>query len=83
MIEDMGLKIIATRSPLMTLAYICTKFHKTLPSGSKVISGGHTDRLTGDLISLLSFLEGRLKKRFNIQTQMEICLLAYIPKRGK
>jgi hypothetical protein len=35
--------------------------------GSKVISGGHVDRqtdrqATGDLISLLSFLESMLKK---------------------
>jgi hypothetical protein len=40
---------------------------KILPSGSKVISGGQTDRQTqkdrqtGDLISLLSFLESRLE----------------------
>jgi hypothetical protein len=37
MIEAMGLKIIASRFPSMAL--IRTKFHKNLPSGSKVISG--------------------------------------------
>jgi hypothetical protein len=35
---------------------------KILPNSSKVICGGHTDRqIIGDLISLLSFLECRLK----------------------
>jgi hypothetical protein len=46
-----------------------TKFHKNLLSGSEVINGGHTNRKThrqtdgqtGDLISLLSFFEYRLK----------------------
>jgi hypothetical protein len=43
--------------------YLSTKFHENLPIGSKVISGGQTDRqATGDLISLLSFLESMLKK---------------------
>jgi hypothetical protein len=40
---------------------MCTKLHENLPSGSKVISGGPTDRL--DFISLLPFLESRLKGR--------------------
>jgi hypothetical protein len=35
-------------------------YHTDLPSGSEVISGGHTGRQTDDLISLLSFLESRL-----------------------
>jgi hypothetical protein len=43
MTEAMGLKIIALRS--LEWHYVHTKFHETLPSGSKVISGGHTDRL--------------------------------------
>jgi hypothetical protein len=34
-----------------------------LPCGSEVISGGDTDRHSGDLISLLSFLESRLKSK--------------------
>jgi hypothetical protein len=48
MIEAMGLKITALRSPPY-------QFHENLPSCSKVITGGHTDRQTGNLISLLSF----------------------------
>jgi hypothetical protein len=51
----MGLKIIA----LGPLERHClrTKFHENLPSDSKVIGRGHTDRQTGDLISLLYFLK--------------------------
>jgi hypothetical protein len=49
------------------------QIHENLHSSSKVISGGHmerererkTDRQTGDLISLLSFLENRIKSRYN------------------
>jgi hypothetical protein len=49
--------------------HLPTKSHENPPVGSKVISGGHTgarahtrtDRQAGDLISLLSFLESRLK----------------------
>jgi hypothetical protein len=41
--------------------YVHTKFHENLLSSSKVIIGGHTERQTGDLISLLLFLESRLK----------------------
>jgi hypothetical protein len=47
--------------------HLPTKFNENPPLGSKIISGGHTDRQiygqTGDLISLLSFLESRLKSR--------------------
>jgi hypothetical protein len=43
MVEDMGSKIIAPRSPSM--AHPPSKYHEDLPSSSKVISGGHTDRL--------------------------------------
>jgi hypothetical protein len=59
MIQYMGLKIFR-RGPL-EWHYLPTKFHENLPSGSKVISGGHTDRQTGDFRSLLSLLESRLK----------------------
>jgi hypothetical protein len=38
------------------------QFHENLPNGSKVISAGQT----GDLISLLSFLESRLKITTNL-----------------
>jgi hypothetical protein len=43
MIEAMGLKLLH-RDPL-EWHYLCTKFHGNLPSGSKVIRGGHADRL--------------------------------------
>jgi PIN domain nuclease of toxin-antitoxin system len=42
-IEAMGLKLLH-RDPL-EWHYLRTKFHEILPSGSKVISGGPTDRL--------------------------------------
>jgi hypothetical protein len=35
------------------------KHYEDLPSGSKAISGGQTERETDDLISLFSFLESR------------------------
>jgi hypothetical protein len=55
------------------MALLPTKFHKIQPSGSKVISWGHTHthkhththRQTGDLISLLSILESTLKILIN------------------
>jgi hypothetical protein len=40
--------------------YLRTKFHENIPGGSKVLSGGQTDRQTDDLIRF-SFLESRLK----------------------
>jgi hypothetical protein len=67
----MGLKILH-RGPLEWHCHR-TKFRVNVPSSSKVISGGHshtdgqtdaharTHTHTGDLISLLSFLESRLK----------------------
>jgi hypothetical protein len=39
--------------------YLHTTFHENLRRGSKVISGGQT----GDLISLLSFLDSRLNMK--------------------
>jgi hypothetical protein len=59
-VEDMALKLLH-RGPL-EWHYLRAKFHQNLPSGSKVISGGHIDRQTGGLISLLSILESRLTK---------------------
>jgi hypothetical protein len=52
MVETMGIKILY-RDPL-EWHYLGTKFYESLPSASKVISGG-THRQTGDLISLLYF----------------------------
>jgi hypothetical protein len=43
MIEAIGLKITASRSPLMALTP--TKFHENLSNTSEVISVGHTDKL--------------------------------------
>jgi hypothetical protein len=57
----MGLKILH-RGPL-EWHYLRTKFPENLPRGSEVISRGQIDRQTGDLISLLSFLESTLKLR--------------------
>jgi hypothetical protein len=55
-IKAIGLKIIASRS--LEWHYLHTKFHEILPSSSKVINGGHTDRQTGDFIGLLSLKVG-------------------------
>jgi hypothetical protein len=46
-----------------------------LSLGSKVISGGHTHRQTGDLISLLSCLESMLKMSF----QRTLAFALFIP----
>jgi hypothetical protein len=43
MIEALGLKLLH-RGPL-GWDYLRTKSHENLPSGSDIISGGHTDRL--------------------------------------
>jgi hypothetical protein len=58
MTEAMELKLL--HGGPVEWQYLHTKFHENVPSGSEVISGG-TRRQTGDLISLLSFLESRLK----------------------
>jgi hypothetical protein len=54
-IEAVGLKIIASRSPWVALSSYQISWN--LPLGSKVISGGQTDkqkhRQTSDLISLI------------------------------
>jgi hypothetical protein len=54
--------------------YFRTKFHENPPSCSKVISGGDTGkyRQTGDLISLLPFLESRIKCNFLISTARHV-----------
>jgi hypothetical protein len=58
------------RGPLEWL-YLCIKFNDNTRRGSEIISGRHTDRQTdrqtGDLIRLLSFLESRLKMVFRVQ----------------
>jgi hypothetical protein len=65
MIEAMGVNLLHP-DPL-EWHYFRTKFHEILLSGSKVISGGHTDRHIGDLISLLSLFESRPNNRlFNV-----------------
>jgi hypothetical protein len=68
--------------------HLPTKLHENPPIGSKVISGGHTDRPAGDLISLLSFLESRQKmkkyvlisagKKFRNKKKFQYAVL-YIP----
>jgi hypothetical protein len=64
MTEAMGFKNLH-RGPL-EWNYLRTKFHKNLPSSSEVISGGtQTERRTdGQIDSLLSFLESRLKNTY-------------------
>jgi hypothetical protein len=44
----MGLKLLHL-GPLKCY-YLRTKFHENVPSGSNVISAGHTDRQTGRLV---------------------------------
>jgi hypothetical protein len=51
---------------LLEWYYLSTIFHEILPSGSKCIIVGHTDRKAGDLISLLSFFESTLKKNVGL-----------------
>jgi hypothetical protein len=55
MVEAMGLKL-SHQGPL-EWHHLPMKFHEYLPVRSKVISGAHTDRQDGDLISLLIFLK--------------------------
>jgi hypothetical protein len=56
--------------------YLHTKFHENLPSSSNVFSGGtHRQTETGDLISLLSFLESKLK---NYQSQIHFKLFVSV-----
>jgi hypothetical protein len=55
-----------------------TKFHEHLLSGSEVTRGG-THRQTGDFISLLSFLESRLKMCVFVGVHLSILVLVFIP----
>jgi hypothetical protein len=81
-VEDMELKIWHW-GPL-EWHYLPTKYHENLPSGSKVISRGHTDthiytqtdRQTGDLIRLLSFLQSRLIYLVTTQQISIICIFS-------
>jgi hypothetical protein len=60
MVEAMGLNITASlhQGPLECY-HLPTKCHETIPRGSKVISGGHTDIQTGDLRGLLFSFFGK------------------------
>jgi hypothetical protein len=60
MVEVMGLKIVSSRS--LEWHHLPTKFHENLPVSSEVISREHTDRQTGDLISLPIFFFGKQAK---------------------
>jgi hypothetical protein len=44
LIKATGLKKLLHQG-LLEWHYLCTTFHENLPSGSEVISGGHTGRL--------------------------------------
>jgi hypothetical protein len=57
-VEGIGLNLLH-RGPLEWY-YIHAKFYENLPSGSKLLVGA-TDRQTGDVISLLSFLQSTLQ----------------------
>jgi hypothetical protein len=59
MVEEMRLKIAALRSPWMISPTYQTSWKFT--NRFKSISEGQTDRQNGDLISLLSFFESKLK----------------------
>jgi hypothetical protein len=59
MIEAVVLKLLH-RGPI-DWHHFPTKHHENLQSCSKVVSGGQRDRQTGELISLLYFLESRLE----------------------
>jgi hypothetical protein len=72
MVESMGIKI--TASGPFEWYHFPTKYHEDLPSSSKVIGEGH--RQTGDLISLLSFFESRLK----ISNSLEQCFPTRVPQ---
>jgi hypothetical protein len=61
MVEDMGLQLLH-RGPL-EWHYLPIKYREIYQAVQKLLVGGtQTHTQTGDLISLLSFLESRLKK---------------------
>jgi hypothetical protein len=60
-VEDVGLSIIASRSPRMALPPYQISWKSAKQFESYYWGGGDTDRQTGDLINLLSFLVRRRK----------------------
>jgi hypothetical protein len=80
MVEVMGLYKSWYRGPL-EWHYLPTKHHESLQSDLKVVSGGNTDthththththtvRQIGDVISLLLFLESRMKRESVVGNQ--------------
>jgi hypothetical protein len=70
MVEAVGLKLL--HRGLLEWHYLPPKYHEDLTSGSKVISGGQTDRQTGDLIKMLSFLRNGLKMVTNFTQQCSL-----------
>jgi hypothetical protein len=65
------------------MALLPTQFRENLQSDSKAISGGHTGRQTGDLESLLSFLESRLIIRYEKRKIRVDIVATFVQQNGK